>query len=45
MEEIRNKYRCLIGRPEGKISTGSLRCTRKNTFKIEFKETGKAGAE
>jgi len=38
--EMRNSYKILVGKPEGKRSLGRPRCRCGNNAKINLKETG-----
>jgi hypothetical protein len=40
MEEGRNIYRVLVGKPEGKIPLGRPRCRWENRIRMDLRETG-----
>ena len=40
MEQSRNAYRVLVGKPEGKRSIGKLRCKWKDNIKMDLREMG-----
>jgi hypothetical protein len=45
MEETRNAYRILVGKPEGKRPLGRPRCTWVDNVKMDLKETGWDGLD
>jgi hypothetical protein len=45
MEEKRNAYRILVGKPEGKRPLGRPRYRWMNTIKIDLRETGWDGMD
>jgi hypothetical protein len=45
MEEGRNVYRVLVGKPEGKRPFGRLRCRWDDGIKIDLREIGCGGVE
>jgi hypothetical protein len=40
IEEKRNAYRILVGKPEGKRPLGIPRCRWVDNIKMDFRETG-----
>ena len=40
MEESRNAYRVLVGKPEGKRPLGKARCRWEDNIKMDLREVG-----
>jgi hypothetical protein len=40
MGKMRNAYKILVGKPEGKIPLGRPRCRWEDNIKIDLRETG-----
>jgi len=45
MGEMRNAYRILVGKPEGKRSLGRTRRTWEDDIRMDLRETGWEGVE
>jgi hypothetical protein len=45
MVEVRNAYKILVGRPEGKRPLGGLKCRWQGNIRIELREVGWEGVD
>jgi hypothetical protein len=45
MEEERNVYKVLMGKPEGKRPLGRPRCRWENGIRMDLRETGRGSVE